>query len=144
MKQLVIAGFLSLFAFGFAAQPAAAKIPIPIVYSSGDDVDLVHKFTADESAALGIPEDVHLGWMHYQFELLWMPFWAGGEGDYVLYQETSDGYAVETLGSQDVAMIGALINKEMDDSYSGGMIGNFWGWGVVLGIAVLGFLGTRS
>lgn len=144
MKQLLIAGLMGLFAFNFTAQTASAKgIPLPVIYSSGDDVDLVHEFSTSEKDAIGIPDDVHLGWMHYQFELLWVPFYAGSKGDYVLYQETSDGYAVEVLNTADAAMIGGLIGKDLSGSYSGGMVGNFWGWGLVLGVFVIALIMRR-
>lgn len=103
-----------------------------VVYSNGDTIAEVADLPDD-----GPTGEANIGWKHYEFELFWMPLWAG-EGSYVLYEESGDSYDYSDITAEQAQELGAAAGMDVSPP---GILSLYWGWvGVLILVVILGML----
>ena len=108
--------------------PAHARRRGLALYSSGDTIAEVADL--DDQEPYG---SANLGWKYYEFAIFWMPLYAG-EGSFVLFEETADGYLYDDVSP---AVAEQMATASGMTAPKPGFLSLYWGWG---GLAVLGVL----
>jgi hypothetical protein len=105
MKKVIFT-FSLFFALFFAAN--TAKAGIPIIYSSGEKIDVAKELPDD---ALIDGQHVNLGVMYEQFAIFWIPIWNYGETKFVLVNNNNDLYY--DLTEEDIEILKTEFNVDV-------------------------------
>jgi len=136
MKKSLLA--LTLFGAMLFTTKTAFAADIPIIYSSGQKIEMVSKLS--EEAILN-DEHVNLAVMYDQFAIFWIPVWNYGEVKYVLVNDKKDTY----YDLEDLEIDIEMLKEEFDLNVPNTPSISFWNkiggkivWAALIGVIVFG------
>ena len=98
----------------------------------------------DEAQALALRPEMKLGWLHWEYGLARMPFWAASDAGWVTYIDLPHGRQFAILSPTHVDMIEQRLGRRISDEYAFAWYGRMWGWLLVLGLIGWTLLNRRE